>query len=401
MADRNGKQQGFLGTMRWAVVGAALLVAACSGGPRVIPEAPRPPVVEVPRERPVSRPIQPGLPQDTERHRVALLVPLTGPNAGVGKSLQNATMLAILDTGTEAVRITTYDTAGGAGAAAQRAIADGNRLILGPLLAEEAREVAPIARAAHVPVLSFSNDASAAGNGTYLLGYSPAQSIDRVVEYAKKSGVTQYAGLIPGGVYGERTSTAFLSAVRDAGGVVVAMETYDSRPGSMTSAITKLGRAPFQAVLVAGSGTSAVTAVPIIRRSPGGKTAKVLGPELWNSDSGIGANAVLNGAWFASVPNNYYRQYAVKYRDRFGMAPYRLSTLGYDAVLLTVRIARDWRPGDEFPERRLSDREGFAGLDGAFRFGRDGVAERALEVQEIRGGTTVTVSPAPASFGGR
>ena len=401
MADRNGKQQGFRGLLRWAVVGAALFVAGCASGPRVIPEAEKPPVVEVPHERPVNRPITNALPQDTERHRVALLVPLSGPNAGVGKSLQNATQLAILDTNTQAVRITTYDTAGGAGAAAQRAIADGNKLILGPLLAEEARQVAPIARAAHVPVLSFSNDASAAGGGTYLLGYSPSQSIARVVDYAKSTGITQYAGLIPGGVYGERVSTAFLGAVRDAGGTVVALETYDSRPGSMTTAITKIGRSPFQAILIAGSGGSATVAVPAIRRSPGGKTAKVLGPELWNSDSGIGANAVLNGAWFASVPNNYYRQYAGKYRDRFGVAPYRLSTLGYDAVLLTVRIAREWRPGDEFPERRLTDRDGFAGLDGAFRFGRDGVAERALEVQEIRGGTTVAVSPAPANFQGR
>jgi ABC-type branched-subunit amino acid transport system substrate-binding protein len=401
MADRNGKQQGLRGMIRWAVVGAALFVSACASGPRIVPEAAKPPVVEVPRERPVNRPITNALPQDAERHRIALLVPLTGPNAGVGKSLQNATQLAILDTNTQAIRITTYDTGPGAGAAAQRAIADGNKLILGPLLAEEAREVAPIARAARVPVLSFSNDSSVAGGGTYLLGYSPSQSIARVVDYAKASGITQYAGLIPGGVYGERVSTAFLSAVRDAGGNVVALETYDSRPGSMTTAITKAGRSPFQAILIAGSGGSATVAVPMIRRSPGGKTAKILGPELWNSDSGIGANAALNGAWFASVPNSYYRQYATKYRDRFGAAPYRLSTLGYDAVLLTVRIAREWRPGDEFPERRLLERDGFAGLDGAFRFGRDGVAERALEVQEIGAGTTRTVSPAPPNFVGR
>ncbi len=70
-------------------------------------------------------------------------------------------------------------------------------------------------------------------------------------------------------------------------------------------------------------------------------------------------------------------------------------------MLLTVRIARDWRPGTEFPERRLVEPEGFAGLDGAFRFGRDGVADRALEVQEIRGGTTATVSPAPPNFKGK
>jgi len=178
------------------------------------------------------------------------------------------------------------------------------------------------------------------------------------------------------------------------------LESYDARPGAITTAMAKLGRSPFQAIIVAGSASSAESAAPLIRRSASGRSARILGTELWNTDSGVGAKAVLNGAWFASVPDNYYRQYATKYRTRFGAAPYRLSTLGYDAVLLTVRIAREWRPGDEFPERRLIEPDGFAGLDGAFRFSRDGVAERALEVQEIRSGSTVTVSPAPANFKG-
>ena len=67
-------------------------------------------------------------------------------------------------------------------------------------------------------------------------------------------------------------------------------------------------------------------------------------------------------------------------------------------MLLTVRIARDWPIGTAFPEDRLRDRGGFSGIDGAFRFGRDNVAERALEVQEIRSGTIVVVSPAPSGF---
>ncbi|MBC9033108.1 penicillin-binding protein activator [Sphingomonas sp. JC676] len=397
MADAKGiRQHGLFACLRWAVVGTALFIAGCASGPRVVPEPTRP----APVERPVTRPpvIQPGLPQDTERHRVALLVPMSGANAGVGKSLQNATQLAILDTGTDAIRITTYDTTapGGAAAAAEQAVADGNKLILGPLLAEDARAVAPIARKAHVPVLSFSNDVSAAGNGTFLLGYSPTQSIERVVAYARTNGISQFAGLIPTGVYGERVSTSFLRTVEEAGGKVLALETFDARPGSMTNAITKLGRVPYQAVLIGGSSGSAVAALPTLRKSPNGKTARVLGTELWNSDSSIGAKPVLGGAWFASVPDTFYRQYATKYRARFGTAPYRLSTLGYDSVLLTVRIAREWRPGEDFPAQQLTNR-GFGGVDGAFRFGRDGVADRALEVQEIRGGTIVTVSPAPAN----
>lgn len=391
-------QRGVAAFWRHFVILGTLVVSACAGGPRVIPQSDRP--APPPPPRPTTRPVEPGIPEDTQRHRVALLVPQSGANAGVGRSLANATQLALMDAKAENVRITTYDTTTGAAAAAQRAIDEGNRLILGPLLAEDVRAVAPVARRAGVPVLSFSNDVTVAGNGTYVLGYSPVQSIERVVDYAKANGVTDFAGLMPKGVYGDRAATALLRAAEGAGGRVLSIQTYDRTPGSLTSAITKLNANPFQAVLIGDSGAAAAGAVPALRRG-GATKARILGTELWNSDSGLGANAALNGAWFASVPDNYYRQYATKYRARFGAGPYRLSTLGYDAVLLTIRIARDWRVGDRFPEARLTDRDGFAGLDGAFRFGRDGVAERALEVQEVRGGAIVTVSPAATGFSGR
>ena len=397
MAEAASKsQRGMKSLLRAAGLAMAALLAACQGGPRIIPPSPGP-VAPPPRQTPQ---VQQGIPQDTARHRVALLVPISGSNAAVGRSLANATQLALLDTNAENIRITTYDTAGGAALAAQRAIAEGNGLILGPLLSEDVRAVAPIARRADVPVLSFSNDTSVAGNGAYVLGYSPAQSIERVVGYARASGITDFAGLVPGGLYGERASTAFLRAVERAGGRVVAMRTYDRSPASISGAVgTLAGGDPFQAVLIADSAATAAVAAPVLRRSAGaGATARLLGTELWNTDSAIGSNSALNGAWFASVSDSYYRQFATKYRSRFGSAPYRLSTLGYDAVLLTVRLARDWPMGRAFPENRLVDKDGFAGLDGAFRFSRDGVAERALEVQEVRGGSAVTISPAPRTF---
>ena len=152
-------------------------------------------------------------------------------------------------------------------------------------------------------------------------------------------------------------------------------------------------------MLIADGGAAAAAAAPVLKRGSGA-TTRLLGTELWNSESGIAARAPLNGAWFASVSNTLYRQYATKYRARFKATPYRLSSLGYDSVLLTVRIARDWKMNAPFPEARLRASDGFAGIDGAFRFGRDGVAERALEVQEIRDGAAVTVSPAPTGFGG-
>ena len=392
------RNKGGLRLGRTLALAATLFLGACQTlVPRGPTEAP-PPRPQTTTPRP-STEVEPGLPRDTARHRVALLVPLSGSNAGVGQSIANATMMALLDSQADTVRITNYDTATGAAAAAQKAIAEGAQLILGPLLSEDVRVVAPIARAARVPVISFSNDTGVAGGGTYLMGYTPAQSIDRVVDYARGRGVTTFAGLVPNGLYGERASTAFLRAVEGAGGQVVSLQPYGRVAGGIAAAAQRLNaKAPYDAVLIADGGAAAAAAAPVIKRGSGA-TTRLLGTELWNSESNIAARPTLNGAWFASVSNNLYRQYATKYRARYRTAPYRLSSLGYDAVLLTVRIARDWKMNAAFPESRLRASDGFAGIDGAFRFGRDGVAERALEVQEIRDGTAVTVSPAPTGFG--
>ena len=393
MAEAVGVRQGAR-FVRGAALALLTLVAGCA----VVPKGP-PKTVEAPPVVTEPEPVTPSLPTDTERNRVALLVPLTGPNAGVGTSISNAANMAVLDTGGARIRVTMYDTATGAAGAAQRALAEGNRLILGPLLADDVRAVAPIARAAKVPVIAFSNDTGVAGNGTFVMGYTPAQSIERVVGYARSKGLSKFAGLIPAGLYGQRSSTAFLRAVEAGGGQVVSMQNFDRSAGSITAAITRLSQtSPYEAVLIADSGRTAVQAVPILR-AKGGASAKILGTELWNTEGALAASPALRGAWFASVSDGLYNQLASKYRERFGKSPYRLASLGYDAVLLVTRLSGDWRVGSAFPAARLTDAGGFTGIDGAFRFGRDGVVERALEVQQAGATGSIIVSAAPRGFG--
>lgn len=379
---------------RIALAAGTLLLAACQS---IVPKGPAPTTPSGP-VGPTGPEVTQGLPTDTLRHRVALLVPMSGPNAGVGQSIANATTLALMDTKTDKVRITTYDTALGAAAAANRALAEGNRLILGPLLAEDARIIGPIAARTNVPVISFSNDASAAGGGVYIMGYNPNQSIERVVGYARDKGLSRFAALIPRGTYGERAGNALLRAVEQAGGTVVSMQNFDRGPASITAAVKKLQAASsYDALLIADSGRVALQIAPIVRKN-GGATARLLGTELWNTEGTLAASPVLRGAWFASVSDTLYGQLAGKYRARYGTSPFRLSSLGYDSVLLTVRIAQDWKPGSPFPAARLRDSGGFSGIDGAFRFGRTGVAERALEVSEVGAGNVTVIAPAPRSF---
>ena len=377
---------------KWFTLLGAVALSAC----QVVPKRPLP-VPPPPAQPTRPEPVDP-LPTDSERNRVAMLVPMTGPNAGVGESIANAANMGVLDTGGRTIRVTIYDTAPGAAAAAQRAIAEGNRLILGPLLADDVRAVAPVARAARIPVVSFSNDVGVAGNGVFVMGFAPTQAIERVVRYARGRGVTRFAGLVPGGLYGQRASTAFLRSVESSGGQVVSLQTFDRSAGSMSAAVARMAStSPYEAVLIADSARAAVQFAPMIR-ARGGASARLLGTELWNAEGALAANPALRGAMFASVADGTYNQLATKYRTRFGKGPYRLASLGYDAVLLVTRIGAEWRFGTAFPVARLTDTGGFTGIDGAFRFGRDGVADRALEVQQAGAGGFTVVDPAPRGF---
>ena len=361
------------------ILASVILLAACS----TVPRSKAPLVVADPSD---------GM------HRVALLLPVTGPDAEVGQSIANATALALADTKVTNIRMVTYDTGLGVAAATQRAIADGNKVILGPLRGDNVIEVAEIARPAGVPIISFSNDVGVAGQNVFLLGHLPNQSIERVVLYAKSKGMNRFAAVVASNVYGQRAQSNLTTAVRAAGGVLVGIQETNGTAASADAAARRLAQlGTIDAVLIADNGRAAITTVPALRRS-GLRTAKILGTDLWNIDGTLAGSAPLYGAWFASVSDTLYTQYATKYRARFGKAPLRLSSLGYDSVLLVARVARDWRPGTRFPIGQLTDPQGFIGVDGAFRFNPNGMTDRMLEVQEIQAGKFVTVSPAPAQF---
>jgi branched-chain amino acid transport system substrate-binding protein len=377
-----------IGMKRWRGLfglGLAGALAGCS----VVPKAP----VEAPPAPPVAQP----LPADEGRHRVALLVPMSGADGAAGQALANATTLALIETNATNLRITTYDTSLGAPGAAARAIADGNKLILGPLLAEETAVVARQARAAGVPVIAYTPDESVAGGNVFAMGTIPAQAVTRVVRYARLSGVARFGALVPLGDYGERVGKAMMNAVRASGGTLVGMESYDRSPGALANAVKRLkARGPYEAVLIGDTAGVAARAAAMLKVGQPG--LRILGNELWIGEGVVAQSPALKGAWFPSLSDQRYGRFSAAYQQRFGVPPYRMATLGYDSVLLTLRVAREWVPGTAFPTQRLYDHTGFLGSDGIFRFNAQSVIERALEVREARGGAIVVVSSPPVRF---
>jgi ABC-type branched-subunit amino acid transport system substrate-binding protein len=378
-----------------AVGMGSLLLAACQfipGGDAGAPDRTGPVITQP------TGPDQAVLPDDQGRHRVALLVPMSGSNAEVGQSIANATTMALLDTGAENLRITTYDTSGGAGAAASRAINDGNRLILGPLQRDNVGAVLAQARPYDIPLITFSNDTTVARSDVFVMGHIPEQSVEQTVNFAIDQGAQRFAILAPRGDYGNRTTAAAEQAILSHGATVVDVQRYDRGNTSIISAADRLTTAGgFDTVLIADSAQLAAMAAPRLKEA-GDALPSIIGTELWSRQNGLLTAAEMRGSWFAAVPDERYRQFASSYEARFGEQPFRIATLGYDAVLLTLRLTRDWSPGTDLPAGLLLDDGGFLGLDGPIRFRSNGLGERAMEVRQVGNGAFTVVDPAPTGF---
>ena len=354
--------------------------AACRASARP-PPLPTEPVLAARARRAVN----PRLPADETRNRVAVLVPLTGRDAALGQSILNAANLALLDTGGAAHpdhRLRHRRAA--RSPAANEAIAEGNGLILGPLLAEDVRAVAPVARRADVPVIAFSNDVSVAGDGVYRDGLHP-RPVDRPGrrlrplarrEPLRRAGAGQRLwrarrpGDDPGGRGRGRAAGRHPDLRRERG-----RRRAPPRPGSHAPGRDRRG---------ADRRRAARRRCRPCRCCAAPRRSRACSPPSAGRPRAISAPMSACAApGSRRRRTRIFNQFRTRYRARYNAAPFRLASLGYDAVLLAVRVAANWPVGRAFPARALRDPSGFAGVDGAFRFGRDGVAERALEVREV------------------
>lgn len=409
--------------------------------PEPVVEAPPPVVVPVaPVEEYIPPPVL-ALPPGPVS--VALLLPLSGPSADLGRALLDAAQLALFDVDNEDFVLLPRDTGGtpeGAAEAVGRALDDGARLILGPLFSGSVAAVAPITSLAGVNVVAFSSDRSVARPGVYLMGFLPGQQVVRVVEYAIRQDLKWYTALAPSNAYGQAMVAALSQATQAAGGILVEplyfpadaetaadveeivrfMANYDVRRSALMTqrqqliaqddeisraalrrleGIDTIGAAGFDAVLLPEGGSRLLSIAPLFPyydiESP---EVRLLGTYQWESVVGEREPALFGG-WFAAPPPEARADFEARFEEIFGYAPPRLASLAYDAVALAGALAK-LPDGQGFSTETLTSGSGFRGVDGIFRFTPDGANERGLAVLEVTPEGAKTIDEAPKSFAG-
>lgn len=351
-------------------------------------------------------------PTVTKVVRIALLLPLTGRNATIGRAMQDAATIALYDKYSSlsmeqnAVRVEllpkdTGDAAEQAAQAMQEALADGAEMVIGPLFSDATEVVAPIAREKNVPVLSFSNNLGAPGQGVYAFGFSPQEQTRRVLEFAIKQGKQHIAALVPNSTLGTTVLNTAKDVLSEHQQGLAAQATYASQGLGIDAAVNQLlppdaTELRFDALLIPEGGPALNTIMRTL--SAHGVTPRnvqFLGTGMWD-DASLIRRVPLDGAWLASSPPEATAQFDTRFRKTFNYAPPRIASLAYDAVSLGVTLATS---GRGFSGETMTSQIGFQGpANGLFRLRGNGKTDRGLAVLQIDANQFQVISPPPTSF---
>ena len=383
---------------RGLVIAGAAIVAACgsggSGGDFWGSKPKTPTVTQAPSGEVIG----------SGSVRVGLLLPNSagGEASSVARIFRNSAELAINDFRGGDIQLLVKDTGGsaeGARTAAQAAIAEGAEMIIGPVFAPAVSGASGVARTAGVPVVAFSSNSSVASRGVYLLSFLPQSDVQRIISYAVKQGKKSFAAIVPKNAYGSVVEAAFRQYAGQYGVRVMAIERYESSEADIRAkaeAVANLGAQIDAVFMPDGGGAAGIIGGVFASRGLTSQNVTLVGSSQWDNPSVL-RNSAFNGGWFPATDKSGYSKFAGRYRSAYKISPPRTATLAYDATILAAGLVRS-AGSRRFSSDVLTNPDGFLGIDGVFRFKRDGVNERGLAIYQVSGGSARVIEAAPRSF---
>jgi ABC-type branched-subunit amino acid transport system substrate-binding protein len=381
---------------------AILLPAICTAGCSKPPKAPP---IQAELKQPLPQaPQEPLLKEEQSRifeKKVALLLPLSG-NKELSDKVLKAAQLALFNTNNKNITLITKDTgtnATSAKMALNQALHEGAELVIGPIYSDTTLALKGTTEA-RINIISISNNASLAGNGVFILGYSPEEQIRRIIDYATKQNIRDYYAILPAGAFGKKISETIQNIGNNDEIIIHKIEYYtpendvDLCAESIVNSIkTSNHEGPVAIVIPEGGKKLISIASELEKRGIDSNKIKLLGINQWEEE--IVANLpILNGAWLTGIDPKMRTEFDRLASDLYGHSLPELAALAYDAVALASSLAIE----NDFSTTKLLDPSGFKGITGIFRFNNNNIAEHGLAILEVSEGTIKVIEDAPTFF---
>lgn len=173
---------------------------------------------------------------------VAVLMPLTGKDAVVGKRLASLIQLGLEDGLQGQIDLMTYDAADEKTAKMMmdKIIAKKTKIVLGPLFSPITYAIMPAAEANNITVITLSNNPAIAGGNIYAFGHAPMRQTERIINHFLYKGHRDLILLLPTGTYSKTMSTIVQDMALRENAAPVHTEFYKDEPESIASAVAKV-----------------------------------------------------------------------------------------------------------------------------------------------------------------
>ena len=378
---------------------------------------------------------------DGTKHQIAVLLPLSGANAQIGKTIRTSVEISALQNSKPSLSISFFDTAADINSAINDALLLNPDIIIGPLFANDAR-ILRDAKPSQLPVLSFTSDTSAVGDGVMSVALMPTNSVEEIVKQIKTDDIKNFIIIAPdtnsghlmagtaknaANIYELPLSGIFFYTEKDSDSIKNAAldaSMYNARTAAHTRArqvlsdiltneklspieksnlntqLEKLektetvGSVPYDAVLFLGNGDDTKSLASFLRYyNINSRDAAFYGTPMWEGTD-ITTDYTLSGAKYASMPQSA-PQFVSLYEQISGVTPNRLASFGFDATNMAINMIYSKKTNAEY----LLNPSGYIGTDGLFRLKPTGDNERALRIMQLNGTDTATETrPAQNNF---
>lgn len=375
--------------------------------------------------------MQPGTPTDNlvgaPVHRMAVMLPLSGDAANTGRAIRNAIEIATLQSAPQNLSVAFYDTARDTSVAISDALATNPEIIIGPVFADNVRALRD-AKPENIPVLSFTSDATALGDGVMTMALLPINSTEAIVREMSSDNVTGFIILAPdtesghlmagaaqsaagiynipitGVFYYSENNTESIKSTTLAASMNTARTAANTRAREILSDILTnerltileesalniqlermskmdvIGQLPYDAVLFLGNGDDTETLASFMRYyGVSTRDARFYGTALWDG-SDITSDITMIGAKYATLPE-MTPSFVNLYERVTGALPDRMAGFGYDAANMAMGMIYSHKSDAAY----LLDPSGYAGASGLYRLEPGGENERALQIMQIAG----------------
>ncbi|WP_300036931.1 penicillin-binding protein activator [uncultured Roseobacter sp.] len=342
---------------------------------------------------------------------VALLVPAGSGNSTndiLAQSLENAARLAMRDLNGVQIDLRVYPTAADAGtaaAAAEQAVDDGAKIILGPVFAGPANAVGVAVADDNVNVLAFSNNAAIAGGNVFILGQTFQNTANRMTAFARAQGKSRFVIVHGQDSAGNQGRAAVQSAVTAQGATVAGNVSYALSQQDVIASI------PTIRDTVQSTGADAIfmttdtaTALPLLSQllpeaGVSSATAQFIGLTRWDIPPQTLSLPGVQGGWFAVPDPGAASLFSGQYQSAYGSTPHPIGGLAFDGIAAIGALVSQGK-SDALTRSALTQGAGYRGASGVFRLMPDGTNQRGLAVATITDAQVQILSPAPQNFGG-